>query len=360
MRARTLVFVAVLSSSSVLHSTTSSSDESGLGWGRERDGIRARLILEGGQGFPERPTLPRRYLIGDSLTAKLALKNVGPVRRAFKIKGFRGWTVSISHGAITLDPDQSDPVQIDLAPGQERVFDGPTLHLKPVTSPAGPPELPIVPGSYTVRCPLPFWIPDDADPNTSTGFNALPGTIPIEIMPQHNGRNGDLTPLSALSSKHASRPDISWGEPANGLAAGLRSTVGKRTFAADESVKNELVVKNVSDVPLTFSFSEFKEYDWHPVVTNQRGEGVQPEAIFVGGWRNQKSVTLKPGEVIAIGYPVLDINPADPTPQFHRPRLKALPGRYTEYFIVSVKPDGPPTSRVHLALVSGKLPLEVD
>src|SRR5437016_5735380 len=145
MRIYSILSLAVLATTPYYARPAASVDESGPGWGKERDGIRARLILEGGRGLPEREAAPMRFVIGDTLTVRLALKNVSPIRKAYKLKGLRDWSVGLSHELITLDPGQGEPALVDLGPGEERIFDGIKLNLKPLTALAGPPDVPILP-----------------------------------------------------------------------------------------------------------------------------------------------------------------------------------------------------------------------
>ncbi len=320
------------------------------GWSPERDGFQVRLAIES-----PRPA----YRDGDLIAFRLALRNTRGGREALRLRGIEAWTVGVGPGGvITLDPLPKEAELVDLGPGEVREFPGPRVRIDTrhmdgagvAGVPFGkePLTLPLMPGRYTVRCPLPFWVADADDPNRATALRAVPRSLELTVLAS------EASPVMFPAGPY--EPSTAWGSPVNGLMAGLQ--LGSAKLGPGGVLRAEVRVRNLARQPITFSYPEYQEYDWSPMVVNEAGESVRVHSVFVSGLRHMKQVTLQPGELLVIGRPVLEITAQEPPEAgIHNPRLVARAGRYMVSYVIAVRPGN--ATGVHLTLATGQLPLEV-
>lgn len=346
------------------------------GWGAVRDGLRARLGIE----------QPRAaYGYGATLAVKLTLRNAGTAPVALRLRAPGDWTVGISAGnLVTLDTVGGEAQQVELAPGEERTFDGPRLTLvllgdgtnggvnavRGGIGAAGDTgatiALGLLPGRYTLRCPMPFWQPDADDPNRATALRAAPGTIPFALFAPPNARVPRLLPLPI----HAGEVNVAWGEPADGLQAGLRPRTHAGAYRVGEEMACDLLVRNVTDADITFRAPSFQAYDWSPMVTDRQGNSQRVSTVFVSGLRPMTTYTLRPRQSVVVGRPVLRIGLAGDAEENHAsgataaldfapPTLLAPAGSYTVSHVIGVGIGVDSRQSVNVVLLGGKLAFAV-
>ena len=341
-------------------------DGQGIIWGKPLDGLRVGVEIGSGK---------TTYRHGEVLGIRIHLQNSGdgPVKLA--LKSPRNWHPNLSTGGlITLNSTAGDSRETLLDPGQSTLVEGSEAEfviLAPGTAPEkGRKALQLAAGEYRLRVTTPLWTQDLNNANSATGLRAVPGPVTLKVLGE---------PLRILTGKTVrfrrgqglmraldpdngnpkdapiSRTEPAWGEPVNGIQAGIRFSAPGSVISLGASVKTELLIRNVTELPLTVTYPAYASYDYYPTVKNAKGERANVQSTFVSGLRAMASDTLAPGEAIVIGEPAMEIHLKPRAGQGFNTVLEAEPGSYRVQFHANVRPvDG-----FDLILMTGQLDMEV-
>jgi RNA polymerase sigma factor (sigma-70 family) len=135
-------------------------------------------------------------------------------------------------------------------------------------------------------------------------------------------------------------PVTVWGEPVDGLQAGLRCP--RRVLGPGESVEVELVVRNVSRGPIAFEYLAWKNQTGGSVFLSgvpERGELRLGWSVSIHGIAGKGSALLGAGEEMVRGQVTLVHGKVGPVPAGTRPPIGLSAGAYR----VTVDPVGEPT-----------------
>ena len=159
-----------------------------------------------------------------------------------------------------------------------------------------------------------------------------------------------------LEIKEKASADAAWGKAVGGLQAGIGYREGeRRPYRMGEVVTLVVRVRNVTDKPLTFDYTDGYMVEKPPTVKDSEGKPAKLSAfsILAGLWRRLHA-TLKAGEEIEMGSLQLALEAAD-AGKANRPTLYASPGKYR------VSYDGLPSGLSDTAkfLSTGQIELEV-
>lgn len=153
--------------------------------------------------------------------------------------------------------------------------------------------------------------------------------------------------LPALSGEQLE--SLNWGKEVDGLQAAVRvkgETAG--SYAVGSVLEIEFVFRNVSDKPIEFESSVWREDDSMSVTNNETGkDNGTVSTIWYSGWPVTRRYELKPGEHVRIACGSLGIagegttNDSFKHPVVFLPELK--PGKYAGRFklqMPDIRPEG--------------------
>jgi RNA polymerase sigma factor (sigma-70 family) len=160
----------------------------------------------------------------------------------------------------------------------------------------------------------------------------------------------------SLMVQEKASADAAWGKAVGGLQAGVAFRKGqRRPYRLGEVVRLVVWVRNVSDKPLTFDYTDGYMVEKPPTVKDSEGKPAKLSefAILAGIWRRLHA-TLKAGEEFELGSLRLALEAAD-AGKANRPTLYALPGKYR------INYEGLPSGLSDTAkfLSTGQIELEV-
>ncbi len=147
---------------------------------------------------------------------------------------------------------------------------------------------------------------------------------------------GWFTALNTLSDR---LPATVWGKPVSGLQAAIRSPHGRKIYADAESMSLHILIRNVTDQEITFSYQPATGYPSFILAGNKIV--LTYEVIGNVGTR---TVILKPGEEKKIGTASLGIQ-------------QLPPGKYQVWLFEALIP--PIDSKAPPNLETGYLTIEV-
>jgi hypothetical protein len=155
-----------------------------------------------------------------------------------------------------------------------------------------------------------------------------------------------------------------WGKPSNGLQAGIRCPKDKQVLQPGQEVVLEVVVRNVSDKPIEFTYLPSSRF-WG--TAEKSTVNVTSVAIFHGSPRSDgrgfaNSPLIRPGKEMLLGsFSLGHVRPKDPKKKAFAPRPELAPGKYqvgSENVVVPVKGDKSdwklPTGYLDIELLPGK------
>jgi hypothetical protein len=152
------------------------------------------------------------------------------------------------------------------------------------------------------------------------------------------------TSLAAQAVRPAPHPaEIAWGKAENGLQAGLRVSSASLAYTIRQKVTLEVVVRNISKEPITFSHLQDVVmdrqtgdpvagmlYEFPPVVLDRAGKHMD---IALGEIRlgevPTQTETIAPGKDAVIGRLTLTLAAPNTKASLPRPILFVTPGVYT-------------------------------
>jgi uncharacterized protein (TIGR03067 family) len=133
----------------------------------------------------------------------------------------------------------------------------------------------------------------------------------------------------SLMVKEKASADAAWGKAVGGLQAGAAFRKGqKRPYGLGEAVTLVVWVRNASDKPLRFDYTDGYMVETPPTVKDADGQpaSLSPFPILCGIWRPLHT-TLTPGEEFELGslrLALQEVAKKDPK----MPTLYASPGKY--------------------------------
>lgn len=334
-------------------------DETPIGWGQERDGLQVGIFLLNGQEV---------YHYGDQLSFVLRVRNVSKETINLPLKSPNYLPLSLGpKNTINLSPSPGDTIDFHLAPGD--VDDLPNSEFHVTIVPPGEAFLmndrekttlfPLVPGKYQIQSSIPLWLAAPKDEHTATGHHVRAGAANFVVLDE--ARPGARLPQNVrprlpfriATPDRNERGGIQWGDIVNGLQGGLALAEDKRRYKVGDTLSMDFYVRNMTNRPLTISYPNFRDYDWAPMVQNDKGEGVRVMQVFVSGLRSHSEHLLLPGERFQIGHTTLtlDAEMQSDADKGLAPHMAAKPGRYTISLVDSVRFAG--MERFDMALVTG-------
>jgi RNA polymerase sigma factor (sigma-70 family) len=132
-----------------------------------------------------------------------------------------------------------------------------------------------------------------------------------------------------LQVKERASADAAWGKAVGGFQAGVAFRKGqRRPYRVGEVVTLVVWVRNVSDKPLTFDYTDGYMVERPPTVKDADGKPAKLSqfAILAGLWRPLHA-TLKAGEEFELGSLLLALEAVDGA-DAKKPTLYASPGKY--------------------------------
>jgi hypothetical protein len=322
-----------------------------ISWGQPRDGFQIGMYFATGK---------KAYKSGERFAVQLQLKNVSEKPVTLSLQRTSQWLATLMEGGkLSLQPMTQGTAEISLQPGEAKEVPGDTGTF--VVEPwdgagaSAEPMMRLAPGKYHLECSSALWVPDKDDASRATGLRAHPGALDLEILP-----DGQAAAPKIDSEKARKGENAVWGKPVQGLQLGLRFKEAGTKFKAGDSVTGELLVRNVSSVPLQCGMLQFKGgWDGNtPAVTDEKGDYQSVEAVFFTGIRPYAELTLKPEESVVLGSPNFTIRPAgDKSAPTVTPTAALAPGKYHFCIYESARPNG--ATWFTLLLQSGQLDFEV-
>jgi hypothetical protein len=164
-------------------------------------------------------------------------------------------------------------------------------------------------------------------------------------------------PRKERTEKPAEDDGIAWGEPVNGLRAGMGFVVPGGRYHVGETVNMVFKLRNVSDQPIRITYDEpVFPLGGEPTIMDANGKRAPalypPLDIPV----QARKATLAPGKSLDLGQPSFLIQPPELEGKSARAEMLGGPGKYKVTQHITLKGDATEWSGT---LVSGKLDLEV-
>lgn len=321
---------------------------SAIAWGAVEDGLQTGIRVVGSRS---------RFRRGEVLPLQLVVRNTGKEPRQLDYWGPSTWSFTLEPGqkiAIRAIGEETGYAHLGAAPlapsaMEELPSTGPAAILretawKGAETDFSIPTLRLSPGTYHVSAPRPI---RGHGEGTELRRDLLPtGSLEIEILPE-----------PPAESPNVNLYRIAWGQPADGLQAGLALENPNGPRRLDETATFNLYLRNRGQASVKLEHTRLLDLDYAPTVRDAAGQPVPVRRVWLSGLRDSMERSLRPGERALIAHPQLEPLAENTEPPGLVPTFLATPGPYRISQSFLYQPPGRRSDTRHLQ--SGELQVRV-